>query len=53
MFKQAEFIPGLIKQLREEPNKVTEDFETIRNACMSTVPLLPTAAPRQTDPGFQ
>ena len=30
LLKQAEFIPGLIQQLQNEPKKVTEEFELIR-----------------------
>ena len=30
ILKQAEFIPGLIQQLQDEPMKVVEEFEVIR-----------------------
>lgn len=30
VLNQAEFIPGLIQQLQDEPNKVIEAFEVIR-----------------------
>lgn len=30
VLKQAEFIPGLIQQLQDEPKKVIEEFEVIR-----------------------
>ena len=33
VLKQAEFIPGLIQQLQNEPKKVTEEFELIRKTC--------------------
>ena len=33
ILKQAEFIPGLIQQLQDEPKKVTEEFELIRKTC--------------------
>jgi hypothetical protein len=33
VLKQAEFIPGLIQQLQDEPEKVIEEFETIRKTC--------------------
>ena len=33
VLKQAEFIPGLILQLQDEPKTVTEEFELIRKTC--------------------
>lgn len=33
VLKQAEFIPGLIQQLQDEPKKVIEEFEVIRQTC--------------------
>lgn len=30
VLKQAEFIPGLVQQLQDEPKKVIEEFELIR-----------------------
>ena len=33
VLKQAEFIPGLIQQLQDEPKKVTAEFEQIRKIC--------------------
>ena len=33
VLKQAEFIPGLIQQLQDEPKKVIEEFELIRKTC--------------------
>ena len=32
VLNQAEFIPGLIQRLQDEPNKVVETFEIIRRA---------------------
>ena len=33
VLKQAEFIPGLIQQLQDEPKKVIGEFEAIRQTC--------------------
>lgn len=33
VLKQAEFIPGLIQQLQNEPKRVAEEFELIRKTC--------------------
>lgn len=33
VLSQAEFLPGLIQRLQDEPSKVIEDYETIRRAC--------------------
>ena len=33
VLKQAEFIPGLIQKLQDEPKKVTAEFEQIRKIC--------------------
>jgi hypothetical protein len=33
ILKQAEFIPGLIQQLQNNPEQVVEEFETIRQTC--------------------
>ena len=35
VLRQAEFIPGLVQQLQDEPKKVIEDFELIRETCES------------------
>ena len=40
VLKQAEFIPGLIQRLQDEPKKVIEEFEVIRKTCESVVSLL-------------
>jgi len=40
VLKQAEFIPGLIQQLQDEPKKVTEEFELIRKTCESSCVLI-------------
>lgn len=33
VLKQAEFIPGMIQQLQDEPKKVIEEFEVIKETC--------------------
>lgn len=33
VLRQAEFIPGLLQQLQDEPKKVIEEFEVIRETC--------------------
>ena len=33
ILKQAEFIPGIIQQLQDEPKKVIEEFEVIKKIC--------------------
>ena len=47
VLKQAEFIPGLIQQLQDEPKKVIEEFELIRQTCAlgCILPKLPVAKP--------
>ena len=48
ILKQAEFIPGLIQQLQDEPKKVIEEFEVIRQTCELGCALAKTPVDRPT-----
>lgn len=44
ILKQAEFIPGLIQQLQDEPQKVIEEFEAIKQTgWLDITPAIPFA----------